>query len=111
MASANVLNITDADFKHQVLESDVPVLLDFTAVWCGPCKQIAPLLDQVADAQQGRMKVCKIDIDQNSLTPHQFGVQSIPTLIFFKGGQVFERHVGSMSKPALDKLVAKVLDA
>ncbi|MDP2309017.1 MAG: thioredoxin [Pseudomonadota bacterium] len=109
MASANVLNITDADFKHQVLESDVPVLLDFTAVWCGPCKAIAPLLDQVADAQKGKLKVCKIDIDQNTATPNQFGVQSIPTLILFKNGQMFERKVGSMSKTALDSFVAKVL--
>ena len=111
MASANVLNITDADFKHQVLESDVPVLLDFTAVWCGPCKAIAPLLDQVADEKKGQLKVCKIDIDQNTDTPNQFGVQSIPTLIFFKGGKVFERKVGSMSKSALDSLVSKVLEA
>jgi thioredoxin 1 len=109
MASPNVLNITDADFKHQVLESDVPVLLDFTAVWCGPCKAIAPLLDQVAEAQKGKLKVCKIDIDQNTDTPNLFGVQSIPTLILFKGGKVFERKVGSMGKPALDAFVAKVL--
>ncbi len=109
MASANVLNITDADFKRQVLESDVPVLLDFTAVWCGPCKAIAPLLDQVADEKKGQLKVCKIDIDQNTDTPNQFGVQSIPTLLFFKGGKVFERRVGSLNKAALDQLVNKVL--
>jgi thioredoxin 1 len=109
MASANVLNITDAEFRHQVLESDIPVLLDFTAVWCGPCKAIAPLLDQVADERKGQLKVCKIDIDQNTDTPNQFGVQSIPTLIFFKGGKVYERRVGSLNKAALDQLVSKVL--
>lgn len=109
MASPNVLNITDADFKNQVLDSDVPVLLDFTAVWCGPCRTIAPLLDQLADAHKGKLKVCKIDIDQNTETPNQFGVQSIPTLILFKGGKVFERRVGAMSKTALDGFVAKVL--
>jgi thioredoxin 1 len=108
MASQNVLNITDAEFKAQVLDSDVPVLLDFTAVWCGPCRVIAPLLDQVADAHKGKLKVCKIDIDQNTETPNQFGVQSIPTLILFKGGKVFERKVGAMSKQALDGFVAKV---
>lgn len=109
MASPNVLNITDAEFKSQVLDSDVPVLLDFTAVWCGPCRTIAPLLDQLADAHKGKLKVCKIDIDQNTETPNQFGVQSIPTLILFKGGKVFERRVGAMSKTALDGFVAKVL--
>lgn len=109
MASQNVLNITDADFKTQVLESDVPVLLDFTAVWCGPCRTIAPLLDQVADTHKGKLKVCKIDIDQNTETPNQFGVQSIPTLILFKGGKVFERRVGALNKTALDGFVGKVL--
>ena len=111
MASANVSYISDADFEKQVIQSDVPVLLDFTAVWCGPCKAIAPLLDQVAAEKQGQLKVLKIDIDQNTDTPNKFGVQSIPTLIFFKGGKVFERKVGSMSKSALDSLVAKVLNA
>jgi thioredoxin 1 len=109
MASQNVLNITDAEFKAQVLDSEVPVLLDFTAVWCGPCRVIAPLLDQLADANKGKLKVCKIDIDQNTDTPNQFGVQSIPTLILFKGGKVFERRVGALSKQALDGFVAKVL--
>jgi thioredoxin 1 len=109
MASAKVEYISDADFKKKVLESEVPVLLDFTAVWCGPCKAIAPLLDQLSGEQGEAMKVYKIDIDQNTETPNQFGVQSIPTLIFFKGGKVFERKVGSMTKGALDSLVAKVL--
>jgi thioredoxin 1 len=109
MASAKVEYISDADFKNKVLESDVPVLLDFTAAWCGPCKAIAPLLDQVSGEKGDALKVYKIDIDQNTETPNQFGVQSIPTLIFFKGGKVFERKVGSMNKAALDTLVAKVL--
>lgn len=109
MASPNVKYITDAQFKSEVLESNVPVLLDFTAVWCGPCKAIAPLLDQVADAQLGKLKVVKIDIDQNQNTPNQFGVQSIPTLLLFKNGQVAARQVGALNKPALDRFVAPVL--
>lgn len=109
MASPNVINISDADFKSVVLESDIPVLLDFTAVWCGPCKAIAPLLDQLADAQKGKLKVCKIDIDHNQDTPNQFGVQSIPTLILFKGGKIVDRRVGSLSKGALDSWVAPSL--
>lgn len=106
---AKVPYISDSEFKTQVLESEVPVLLDFTAAWCGPCKAIAPLLDQLADEKQGALKVLKIDIDQNTDTPNQFGVQSIPTLLFFKGGKVFERRVGSLNKAALDQLVSKVL--
>jgi len=109
MASPNVQYITDAQFKSEVLESNVPVLLDFTAAWCGPCKAIAPLLDQVADAQLGKLKVVKIDIDQNQNTPNQFGVQSIPTLLLFKNGQVAARQVGALNKPALDRFVAPVL--
>lgn len=101
--------ISDADFRREVLESEIPVLLDFTAAWCGPCKAIAPLLDQVSSEKEGQLKVLKIDIDHNTATPHQFGVQSIPTLLFFKGGQVFERRVGSLNKAALDQLVSKVL--
>jgi thioredoxin 1 len=109
MASPNVQIISDAQFSAEVLQSDVPVLLDFTAVWCGPCKAIAPLLDQLADAQKGKLKVCKIDIDANQNTPNQFGVQSIPTLLLFKNGKVEARQVGSLSKPALEKFVAPVL--
>ena len=107
--AGKVAYISDAEFTGKVLESDVPVLLDFTAVWCGPCKAIAPLLDQGAEQQGGKMKVYKIDIDQNTDTPNKFGVQSIPTLVFFKGGKVFERRVGSLNKAALDQLVSKVL--
>ena len=109
MASTNVINISDAQFSSEVLNSSVPVLLDFTAVWCGPCKAIAPLLDQLADAQVGKIKVCKIDIDANQNTPNQFGVQSIPTLLLFKNGKVEARQVGALSKPALDKFVAPLL--
>lgn len=109
MASKNVAMINDADFKSQVLDSDVPVLLDFTAVWCGPCKAIAPLLDELADANVGKLKVVKMDIDANGQTPMQFGVQSIPTLLIFKGGKVVEKRVGSMSKPQLAQFVAGVL--
>ncbi len=109
MASASVPHITDADFQKLVLESDVPVLLDFTAVWCGPCRMIAPLLDQVADEKKGQIKIFKLDIDQNMETPNKFGVQSIPTLILFKGGKVFERKVGALNKTALDQFVGRVL--
>ncbi len=109
MASPNVKMINDADFKSQVLESDIPVLLDFTAVWCGPCKAIAPLLDDLADSNLGKIRVVKMDIDQNGQTPMQFGVQSIPTLLLFKAGKVVDKRVGSLQKAALATFVASVL--
>ena len=108
MASQHVLNITDAQFPSTVLSSDVPVLLDFTAVWCGPCKAIAPLLDQVAEANVGKLRVVKMDVDQNPGTPGQYGVTSIPTLLLFKGCQMVDRRVGALNKSALDAWVAKV---
>lgn len=109
MASPNVINISDADFKAQVLDSDIPVVLDFTAAWCGPCKAIAPLLDQLADAQKGKVKVCKIDIDYNQDTPNKFGVQSIPTVLIFKGGKLVDRRVGAMNKSVFDTWVGSNL--
>ncbi len=109
MASPNVKMINDAEFKSLVLESDVPVLLDFTAVWCGPCKAIAPLLDDLADANLGKLRVVKMDIDHNGNTPTQYGVQSIPTLLLFKGGKVVDKRVGSLQKAALAAFVAPVL--
>ena len=107
--AGKVAYISDAEFTGKVLESDVPVLLDFTAVWCGPCKAIAPLLDQVAEANVGKLRVVKMDVDQNPGTPGQFGVTSIPTLLLFKGGQMVDRRVGALNKAALDAWVAKVL--
>jgi thioredoxin 1 len=109
MASQNVKYIGDADFKKLVLESKVPVLLDFTATWCGPCKAIAPLLDQVADANLGKITVYKLDIDENPDTPNQFGVQSIPTLLLFNGGQLVDRRVGAAPKNVIDQFVSRVL--
>lgn len=109
MASPNVKMINDADFKTQVLESEIPVLLDFTAVWCGPCKAIAPLLDDLADNNLGKIRVVKMDIDQNGQTPMQFGVQSIPTLLLFKGGKVVDKRVGSLQKAALATFVSSVM--
>jgi thioredoxin 1 len=106
MASPNVTYISDAEFQSKVLESEKPVLLDFTAVWCGPCKAIAPHLDSLADAQKEKIRIFKLDIDANQNTPNLFGVQSIPTLILFKGGKVADRRVGSLTKAALEAWVA-----
>jgi thioredoxin 1 len=100
------VHITDSSFDAEVLKSDVPVLTDFWAEWCGPCKVIAPILEQIAEEYDGRIKITKIDVDQHNHTAIQHGVQSIPTLILFKNGQTVERLVGSMPK---DKLLARIL--
>ena len=99
--------ITDAQFQSAVLESQTPVLLDFTAVWCGPCKAIAPLLDKVSEEKNGALKVVKLDIDNNPNTPNKYGIQSIPTLLLFKDGKVVAKQVGSLRKQDLDAFVAK----
>lgn len=106
---AKVPYINDADFDSAVIASEVPVLIDFTAAWCTPCKAIAPLLDQLADQHGAKLKVVKIDIDQNMKTPSMFSVQSIPTLLLFKGGKLVGRRVGATNKQGLDQFVAPVV--
>ncbi|TDQ56322.1 thioredoxin [Mesocricetibacter intestinalis] len=98
---AEVLHSTDATFEADVLKSDVPVLLDFWAPWCGPCKMIAPVLDNLAAEFGERVKIVKINIDENQSTPAQFGVRSIPTLLLFKNGQVVATQVGALPQNQL----------
>ena len=107
--SDNVIHATDADFNQQVLESDVPVLVDFWAPWCGPCKMIAPALDQLAGEYAGKAKVVKVDIDQNQATALKYHVRSIPMLLMFKNGQVQATQVGAVGKPQLARLIDQVL--
>ncbi|MSQ01648.1 MAG: thioredoxin [Myxococcales bacterium] len=106
---AGVPYISDSEFKSKVMESAVPVLLDFTATWCGPCKAIAPLLDQVQVEKGAALAVYKLDIDDNPDTPLQFSVQSIPTLLLFKNGKLINRSVGALNKGRLDQFVATAL--
>ena len=103
---AKPVHVTDSTFDAQVLKSDVPVLTDFWAEWCGPCKVIAPILEQIADEYEGRIKIAKMDVDQNNQMAMRLGVQSIPTLILFENGQAVERWVGSMPK---DRLLSRLL--
>ena len=109
MASAHVKELTDDNFDAEVLKSEVPTLVDFWAVWCGPCKQIAPTVDALADEYHGRLKVAKMDVDHHQIVPQQYGVRSIPTLLIFKGGKVVAQVVGAQSRSKLEAEIQKHL--
>ena len=96
--SEHIIELTDASFEQDVLKSDIPVLVDYWAEWCGPCKMIAPLWDEVAVDYAGKLKVAKLNIDQNSATPPKYGIRGIPTLMLFKNGEVAATKVGALSK-------------
>ena len=96
--SKNIFYVTDITFDSEVLKGEVPVLVDFWAEWCGPCKMIAPILDEIATEYDGKVKVAKLNIDDNPGTPPQFGIRGIPTLMLFKNGKVAATKVGAVSK-------------
>jgi thioredoxin 1 len=107
MASTAILEVTDANFDEEVLKSDQPVLIDFWAVWCGPCKALGPIVDEVAASYAGKVKVAKMNVDQNQGTPGRYGIRGIPTLLLFKGGQVKEQIVGYVPKETIEKTLDK----
>ncbi len=109
MASANIKHVSDSNFEGEVLKSPTPVLVDFWAPWCGPCKAIAPLLDELADDYAGRLKIVKINVDDNPNTPARYGVRGIPNLLIIKGGQVKDQIVGAVPKGHLVKAVDQAL--
>lgn len=104
-----ILHVTDDSFEQEVLKSEQPVLVDYWAEWCGPCKMIAPILDDVAKEYQGRLTVAKLNIDQNEATPPKFGIRGIPTLMLFKGGSVAATKIGALPKGALFQWVDSAL--
>ncbi len=109
MAGSGVLEVSDATFDQEVLQSEQPVLVDFWANWCGPCKAIAPSVDAVAAAYAGRLKVTKVNVDQNGAAPSRFGIRGIPALLFFKGGKVADQIVGFVPQDVIEEKVKKLL--
>jgi len=104
-----ILEVSDATFDQEVLKSEQPVLVDFWATWCGPCKAIAPVVDSVATSYAGKLKVAKVNVDQNSATPSRYGIRGIPALLFFKGGKVIDQLVGYVGQDVIEEKVKHLL--
>ena len=109
MASESMANFEDGNFDSEVLNSEIPVLVDFWAPWCAPCRAIAPSVEALADEYQGQVKVGKMNIDDNPSIPGKFGIRSIPTLLMFKGGSVVDQQVGGVNKAAIEGMIKKAL--
>jgi thioredoxin 1 len=110
MASGNVNVFSDENFETEVINSDTPVLVDFWAPWCGPCRIIAPVVEELSDAYEGKLKVGKLNVDDNQQTSMKFGIRSIPTLLVFKDGEVAEQIIGAVPKTEIERVVTKVMD-
>jgi len=106
---ADLLQVTDDNFDDEIMNSDIPAMVDFWAEWCGPCKMVGPVVEELAQEYEGKIKIAKMDVDQNRQTPVRFGIRNIPTLIMFKGGEVVQTIVGAQTKSHLDEELKKLL--
>jgi len=109
MASDNVFHVTDSEFENKVVQNDTPCLVDFWAPWCGPCKAIGPVIDELADKYNGKVQIAKMNVDDNPATPGKFGIRAIPTLILFKDGEVVDQITGAVGKAQLEDLINKAI--
>jgi thioredoxin 1 len=109
MADEGLFQATDGNFEPEILKSDIPVMVDFWAPWCGPCHVIAPAIEELAAEYAGRVKVAKMNVDDNPATPSQYGIRGIPTVILFKDGKVFDQIVGAVPKSKVEEMIKKAL--
>ncbi len=109
MASAGMVELSDSTFEKEVLKSEEPVLVDFWAPWCGPCRILAPVVEEIANSYSGRLKVGKLNVDDNQETTMAYGIRSIPTLIIFKGGKAIDQIIGAVPKSEIERMVKKAL--
>lgn len=109
MAEEGLFHATDGNFEPEILKSDLPAMVDFWAPWCGPCQVIAPVIEEFAKEYAGRLKVAKMNVDENPATPSRYGIRGIPTVMIFKEGQVFDQIVGAVSKSKMEEMIKKVL--
>ncbi|MCK5710786.1 MAG: thioredoxin [Deltaproteobacteria bacterium] len=109
MASDAIIVLSDSTFESEVVNSDVPVLVDFWAPWCGPCRAVAPIVEEISSSYEGKIKVGKMNVDENQSTTMKFGIRSIPTLIMFKGGEAVDQIIGAVPKGEIERVVEKSL--
>ena len=104
-----IIVLNDANFKKEVLDSNIPAIVDFWAPWCAPCRMIAPVMEELATQYEGKVKICKLNVDENPVTPAHFSIRAIPTMIFFKDGHVFDQIVGVVPKSMIEQIIKKML--